>query len=114
MNAKQYLVVAILLNVVLLAFAAAFWPTKRGANEPGPTALTGPSGRFGPAIETVLPLAKNTVRASTVSNTEDEEIAAKPDCYEKPASLDQSEHDESNAQQCEEMSVAHGACSGLT
>ena len=58
MNAKQYLVVAILLNVVLLAFAAAFWPTKRGANEPGPTALTGPSGRFGPVIETVLPLAK--------------------------------------------------------
>ena len=52
MNAKKYFVAAIVLSTVLLAFAASFWQTKRQ------TALTGPSGKYGPMIETVLPAAK--------------------------------------------------------
>jgi len=60
MNAKKYFVAAIVLSAVLLAFATSFsiWQTKRGDNEHNPTALTGPSGKFGPVIETVLPPAK--------------------------------------------------------
>jgi len=58
MNAKKYLVAAIVLSAVFLAFAASVWQTKRGDHEPTPTALTGPSGKFGPMIETVLPAAK--------------------------------------------------------
>ena len=52
MNAKKYFVAAIVLSTVLLAFAASFWQTKRQ------TALTGPSGKYGPMIETLLPAAK--------------------------------------------------------
>src|SRR5437667_9396914 len=59
MNAKKYLVGAIVLNTVLLSFAASFCcQTRRVTNDPGRTALTGPSGKFGPMIETVLPAAK--------------------------------------------------------
>ena len=58
MNAKKYLIAAILLNVVLLAVAASFWPTKHGNNEPSETALNGLSGKFGPAVETVLPITR--------------------------------------------------------
>jgi len=53
MNAKKYFVVAIVLNAVLLALAASFWQTKRSQ-----MALTGPSGKYGPVIEIVLPAAK--------------------------------------------------------
>ena len=53
MNAKKYFLAAIVLNSVLLAFAASFWQTKRSH-----TALTGPSGKYGPVIEIVLPAAK--------------------------------------------------------
>jgi hypothetical protein len=58
MNAKKYLVTAVVLSIMVVAFAASFLQTKRGANEPCRTALTGPSGKFGPVIETVLPAAK--------------------------------------------------------
>ena len=58
MNAKNCFVAVIVLNAVLLAFAASFWQTKRGANEPSQPALTGPSGKFGPTIKTVLPAAE--------------------------------------------------------
>jgi hypothetical protein len=60
MNAKKYLVAAaIVLSAVLLALAASsFWQTKPGDHEPGRAALTGPGGKFGPVIETVVPAAK--------------------------------------------------------
>ena len=58
MNAKKYFMAAIALSVVLLAFAASFRQTKRDANELRPAALSGPSGKFGPVIETVLPATK--------------------------------------------------------
>ena len=63
MKAKKYFVAAVVLNTVLLAFAASFshkltCPTPRVANDPGAMALTGPSGKFGRMIETVLPAAK--------------------------------------------------------
>jgi hypothetical protein len=61
MNAKKYFVAAIVLNTVLLGLAVTFcltWQPLRGANDPRGTALTGPSGKFGPMIETVLPAAK--------------------------------------------------------
>ncbi len=58
MNAKKYLVAAIVLSAVLLAFAASFRQTKRVASELSPAALSGPGGKFGPVIETVLPAAK--------------------------------------------------------
>ena len=60
MNAKKYFVVAIILSAVLLAVAASFQKMKRGENESGRTALSGPSGKFGPMIETDLPAAKTT------------------------------------------------------
>src|ERR1043166_1942984 len=52
MNAKKYVVAAIVLSAGVLPFAASFWPTKRQ------TALSGPGGKYGPVIETVLPAAK--------------------------------------------------------
>jgi hypothetical protein len=59
MNAKKYFVASIVLSAVILAFAAAsVLQTKRGDNKPGAMALTGPCGKFGPVIETVLPAAK--------------------------------------------------------
>ena len=59
MNAKKYFVTAIVLSTLLLAFAASCWQAKRGDNLPGSIALTGPSGKFGPMIETILPAAKD-------------------------------------------------------
>ena len=61
MNAKKYVVAAILLNVVLLAVAASFWQAKHGANDP--------SGKFGPVIETALPAA-NANGATDILNLE--------------------------------------------
>ena len=61
MNAKKYLVSAILLSTVLLAFAASFCQTKRVVSQPSEPlqpALTGPSGKFGPVIEAFLPAAR--------------------------------------------------------
>ena len=58
MNAKKSIVVIIVLNIVLLAFAASFWQTKRGAHGDRAMALTGSAGKFGPVIETILPAAK--------------------------------------------------------
>lgn len=63
MNAKKYLVTAMVLNLALLAFAVSVShhhssESQRGANNPNRTALTGPGGKFGPVIETVLPTAK--------------------------------------------------------
>jgi len=66
MNAKKYFAAAIVLGAALLAFAAAsFWQTKRGDNEANSTALTGPSGKFGPLIEIVLPAAISKGAADT-------------------------------------------------
>lgn len=61
MNAKKYLVVAIVLNTVLLGVAACLyhpWQTHRGPNDLRRTALIGPSGKFGPVLEFVLPAAR--------------------------------------------------------
>lgn len=72
MNAKKYLVTAIVLSIVLLTLAASFFQTKRSANklsEPSQTALTGPAGKFGRVIETVLPAAK-TNGATDILNLE--------------------------------------------
>ena len=59
MNAKKSLITAIVLSTTLLAVAASFcehltWPTQRNV-----TALTGPTGKFGPVIETIVPAAKS-------------------------------------------------------
>src|SRR5215467_121321 len=58
MNAKKSLIAAIVLSTVLLAVAASFcehltWPTQRNG-----TVFTGPAGKFGPVIETLVPAAK--------------------------------------------------------
>jgi len=58
MNAKECFVAAILLNVVLLTFAASYYRTWRDADEPSVSVLSGPAGQFGPVIETVLPVAR--------------------------------------------------------
>ena len=57
MNAKTYFAATIILSAVLLALAATQRQTKRGDKEPG-TALTGPSGKFGPIIDAFLPAAR--------------------------------------------------------
>jgi hypothetical protein len=75
MNAKKYTVAAILLSTVLVAFAASLWQTKRGVNslnepcEPSRMALSGPAGKFGRVIDTVLPAAK-TNGATDILNLE--------------------------------------------
>jgi hypothetical protein len=63
MNRKKYFVVVIALNTVLLAFAASFshlliCQAQCGSNDSKRTPLAGPSGKFGPVIETVLPPAR--------------------------------------------------------
>ena len=59
MNAKKYVAAVIVLNVVLLAFAASFWQTKHEVDASHHTPLVGPSGRFGPMIEITLPAGEN-------------------------------------------------------
>lgn len=66
MNGKKYFV-AIVLNTVLLAFAACFCrhflckaQAGDGANDPRIAALLGPGGKFGPVKETVLSAAETT------------------------------------------------------
>src|SRR4051812_13813040 len=66
MNAKKYLVVAMVLNTVLLAFAVS-WShrvtseTSPAANDPMRTALTGLREKLGPMVETVLPAQKDGI-----------------------------------------------------
>ena len=71
MNRKKYFVAAIVLNTALLAFAPSVFHHLKcraesgagvgaTATDPRKTALTGPSGKFGPVIETVLPPATET------------------------------------------------------
>ena len=64
MNRKKYFVALIALNTVLLAFAVSLdhrrsWQGPCGSNDAKESPLAGPSGKFGPVIETVLPFAKN-------------------------------------------------------
>jgi hypothetical protein len=64
MNKKRYFVALIVLNTVLLAFAASLDYQRRtqsqyASSTPKAPALSGPSGKFGPVIETVLPSDKN-------------------------------------------------------
>ena len=65
MNGKEILIAAIAANTVLLAFAASLrhhlpgqLHARAGGNDVTKTGLTGPSGKFGSVIETVLPPAK--------------------------------------------------------
>jgi|SRR5215813_3882243 len=53
MNAKKYFVAVIVLGTGLLGFGALIWQTQHGGNCLS-KALTGPSGKFGPKVETVL------------------------------------------------------------
>ena len=69
MKAKKYFVAGIVLSTVLLAFAAFFWKSQRGGNDLAGTALAGPSGKFGPMIETVLPVAE-TNKATDILDLE--------------------------------------------
>ena len=59
MNGKRLFVAAMVLSMVLVAFTASSWQTRRVAKDSRGMALTGPSGKFGPMIETVLPAAKS-------------------------------------------------------
>ena len=77
MNAKKYLIAAILLSTVLLAFATSLWQTKHGDNEPDLTALTGPAGKFGPMIETILPAVKSN-GATDILNLETDRTLTQP------------------------------------
>ena len=58
MNIKKYLVAAIVLNTVLSAFTG---EAQRGIDDLKGMALTGPSGKFGPVIETLLPASETSV-----------------------------------------------------
>jgi hypothetical protein len=61
MNTKKYLIAAIVLGTALLAFAASsrlVLQTQRDAKGVIPLTSTGPSGKFGPMIEKVLPAPK--------------------------------------------------------
>ena len=65
MNKKKYFVALLVLNTVLLAFAVSLDHQRKteaqcAADEHKRTALTGPSGKFGPVIETVLPARTET------------------------------------------------------
>jgi len=83
MNAKKYFVSAILLSIVLLAFAATFWPKQSVTNdlnepsEPSRPAFAGPGGKFGPVIEAFLPAAK-TNGATDILNLETGRILTQP------------------------------------
>jgi hypothetical protein len=73
MNGKKYFVAAIVLNTVLLAFAACLCrhflceaQAGDGANEPRIAALLGPGGKFGPVKEITLPASDATGRAEIV------------------------------------------------
>ena len=58
MNAKKYILVLIVLNTVLAAFAACFchmpWQTQGEANDARAIAMSGAEGKFGPTVEVVL------------------------------------------------------------
>jgi hypothetical protein len=63
MNGKKYFVALIALNSVLLVIAASLDHQRRfqaqsASNEPKNRPLAGPSGKFGPVIETVLRAAR--------------------------------------------------------
>jgi len=80
MTAKKYSVVVIVLSGALLTVAASFWQTKRSDNELGTLsqkALTGPAGKFGPVIETVLPAAKPS-GATDILNLETSRTQTEP------------------------------------
>ena len=69
MNGKKYFVTAIVLNTVLVAFAACLCrdflcaaQASGGANDSRMAALIGPAGKFGPVKETILPAAEATGR----------------------------------------------------
>jgi hypothetical protein len=63
MSAKKYILVVIVLNTVLAAFAACFcrhlpWQTQGEANDARAIAMSGAAGKFGPTVEVVLPAGK--------------------------------------------------------
>jgi hypothetical protein len=62
MNAKKYVLVVIVLNTVLAAFAACFchmpWQTQGEANDAMAIAMRGAEGKFGPTVEAVLSAGK--------------------------------------------------------
>src|SRR5437868_12983978 len=69
MNRKKFFVTVIILNTVMLVFAACFYSlracqTPEGeGNGPRPRVSTEANGKFGPVIEKVLPAANATRRA---------------------------------------------------
>ncbi len=80
MKAKKYFVVTLVMSVVLLTLAASFWQAKRAGDEfsePGRMALTGPTGKFGPIIESVLP-ALETNGVTDILNLETGRMLAQP------------------------------------
>src|SRR5262245_19104302 len=69
MNAKKYFLATIVLVTGLLAVAASFRLIsymKHGDDGRGSTALSGPSGKFGPVMETVLRDARMQCPANIV------------------------------------------------
>src|SRR5262245_26346186 len=88
MNAKTYFLAAIALNTALLTFACLCQSSQGqyGLNGLGGTALTGPSGKFGPVIEFVLPAA-NTKGAAELLDLETSRTLAQPsfDSSDSPA-----------------------------
>jgi hypothetical protein len=59
MNAKKYVLVVIVLNTVLAAFAACFyshlpWQTQGEANDARAISMSGAEGKFAPMVEVVL------------------------------------------------------------
>ena len=72
MNGKKHFVAAIVPSTAVLALAASLgltWQMRHGANERVGQALTGPGGKFGPMIETVL-LADKTQSPANIVDLE--------------------------------------------
>src|SRR5947207_471371 len=83
MNAKKYLVTAIVLGAASLAFAASFCRQRSGETQPGANALntaalSHPVGKFGHAIETVLPAAKSGEGPTEILDLETGRAAPQP------------------------------------
>src|SRR5947208_3216394 len=81
MNPKKYLLAAIILSTVVAAVAASVHhhlKCEAQSTDPTCTALTGPSGKFGPVIEAVLPDPKNAEGPADLLNLETGRTMAEP------------------------------------
>lgn len=72
MNRKKFFIAALALNTAALAFSPCFYhllacQDHESGSGPKQTALSGPSGKFGPVIEAILPTANADGRAQILN-----------------------------------------------